>query len=215
MIIFKGTYGLTSIAHQSIIKLMLNLCNIAPASPSHNIMIQTLEVQMGEVLGLARHDYIGGLNSYASFKVSNKELGEDLVQDTFIKTWSYLAKGGKIEAMKAFLYHILNNLIVDEYRKRKNKSVSLDVLLESGFEPSVEESGRLIDHMDGRRAILFIPRLPEIYRKVMRMRFVQDLSLKEMSLITGQTPNTMAVQLHRGIAKLKILYDFKSKGTCE
>lgn len=46
-------------------------------------------------------------------------------------------KGGKIDAMKAFLYHILNNLIVDEYRKRK--TVSLDLLLEKGFDPGESE----------------------------------------------------------------------------
>ena len=40
----------------------------------------------------------------------------------------------------------------------------------------------------------------------MRMRYVQDLSLKEIALLTGQTANTIAVQLHRGLAKLKLLY---------
>ena len=42
----------------------------------------------------------------------------------------------------------------------------------------------------------------------MRMKYNQDLSLTEMSLITGQTKNAMAVQLHRGLEKLKVLYDF-------
>ncbi len=41
----------------------------------------------------------------------------------------------------------------------------------------------------------------------MRMRFVKTLSLKEISLITGQTKNTIAVQIHRGLEKLKILYN--------
>ncbi len=38
------------------------------------------------------------------------------------------------------------------------------------------------------------------------MRFVQDLSLKEMSLITGKTKNSIAVQVHRGLEKIKVLY---------
>ena len=66
---------------------------------------------------IAHNDYEKGLNARAFFKLSNHETGEDLVQHTFMKTWIYLVKGGKIEIMKAFLYHILNNLIVDEYRK--------------------------------------------------------------------------------------------------
>jgi DNA-directed RNA polymerase specialized sigma24 family protein len=46
-----------------------------------------------------------------------------------------------------------------------------------------------------------------MYQKVMRMRYMQDLSLAEMSLVTGQSRNTIAVQLHRGLAKLKLLYN--------
>jgi RNA polymerase sigma-70 factor (ECF subfamily) len=131
-------------------------------------------------------------------------MGEDLVQDTFMKTWSYLVKGGKIDVMKAFLYHVLNNLIVDEYRKKK--TFSLDVLLEKGFEPGKDHTERLIDILDSKSAVLLIQQLPERYRKVMRMRHVQDLTLAEMSLITGQSKNTLAVQLHRGLEKLKLLY---------
>jgi len=153
---------------------------------------------------VAHHDYEKGMNRYSSLKVHNYTLGEDLVQDTFMKTWHYLVKGGKIDVMKAFLYHILNNLIVDEYRK--HKTISLDVLLEKGHELSVDSSRRLFNVLDGKAALLLIQRLPATYQKVMRMRYVQDLSLEEMSLITGQTKNTIAVQVHRGLEKLKLLY---------
>jgi RNA polymerase sigma-70 factor (ECF subfamily) len=156
------------------------------------------------VLSTAHDDHEKGLNARAFFKVSNHELGEDLVQQTFMKTWIYLVKGGKIETMKAFLYHILNNLIVDEYRKRKTSS--LDILIEKGFEPSEVESSSLLDVLDGKAAVLLIERLPLIYKKIMRMRYVQDLSLKEMSLITGLSRNAIAVRIHRGIEKIKILY---------
>lgn len=55
--------------------------------------------------------------------------------------------------------------------------------------------------------MILIQRLPEIYRQVMRMRYVQGLSLKEMALITGQTKNAIAVQLHRGLGKLRVIYE--------
>ena len=54
------------------------------------------------------------------------------MQDTFIKTWNYLAREGKIDLMKPFLYHILNCLIIDEYRRHKN--FSLDALMSDGFD---------------------------------------------------------------------------------
>lgn len=156
-------------------------------------------------LTTAHHDFEAGLNLYALFKLRDRALGEDLVQDTFMKTWRYLVKGGKVETMKAFLYHVLNNLIVDEYRKRK--TASLDSLLEKGYEPSDGGSEKLFDAIDGKAAVLMIKRLPLAYKKIMRMRYVQDLTLAEMSLITGQSKNAIAVQLHRGVAKLKKLHE--------
>lgn len=169
-------------------------------------MTEKQEAKQQAILTKAHQDYEKGLNSHAFFKVHSHTIGEDLVQDTFLKTWSYLLKGGKIEMMKAFLYHILNNLIVDEYRKRK--TTSLDVLLEEkGYEPSADYSERLFNILDGKKAVLLIQRLPIKYREVMRLKYTQGLSLKEMATKIGQTKNTTAVQLHRGLRKLGVLYE--------
>ncbi len=167
-------------------------------------MTSKQETQQQAVLTVAHHDHEKGLNLHAFFKINDRAISEDLVQETFMKTWKYLVKGGKVDVMKAFLYHVLNNLIVDEYRKRK--TTSLDVLLEKGFEPKSRDSERIFNVLDGKSAMLLIQRLPKTYQKVMRMRYVQDLSLEEISLITGQSKNTIAVQLHRGLEKLKMLY---------
>lgn len=157
------------------------------------------------ILTTAYDDFEKKLNLYAYFKIHDHSISEGLVQDTFTKTWQYLVRGGKIELMKAFLYHILNDLIVDEYRKRK--TTSLDYLLEKGFEPSVNNSERLFNILDGKAALLLLKQLPEKYEKIMRLRYIQELSLKEISLIIGQSKSTIAVQLHRGVEKLKFLYN--------
>jgi RNA polymerase sigma-70 factor, ECF subfamily len=155
-------------------------------------------------LALAHFSYEKGLKVHAFFKLHNREISEDLVQDTFMKTWAYLAKGGKIDVMKSFLNHILNNLIVDEYRKRKTGS--LDTLVEQGLEPGDEKAGRLFDILDGKTALALIDRLPPTYQKVMRMRYVEDLTVNEMSAATGRSRNSISVQVHRGLEKLKLLY---------
>ena len=161
---------------------------------------------MEGALTSAYKEYRKGLNLYALSKIQNHSVSDDLVQDTFIKTWHYLVRNGKIHLMKAFLYHVLKGLIVDEYRK--HKAISLDTLVEKGFEPSVDDSDRLLNVLDGKVALLLIERLPEKYKKTMRMKYVQLLSLKEMSLITGETKNSLAVQIHRGLEKLKLMYKY-------
>ncbi len=169
-------------------------------------MTKQQEEQINTTMTGAYLDYEKGLSKHSFFKVHNRELGEDLVQDTFMKTWSYLVRGGKIDVMKAFLYHALNCLIIDEYRKRK--TVSLDTLMEGGFEPRTSDSDKLLNFLDGKEALLLIQQLPLKYREVMRMRYSQDLSLGEMSTITGQSKNAVAVQVHRGLEKLKLLYKY-------
>jgi len=163
-------------------------------TPKHFTELQT-------VLTDAHNDYDKMLNAHAYFKIQDRAMSEDMVQDTFAKTWTYLVKKGRVDTMKAFLYHVLNGLIVDEYRK--HKSTSLDALAQKGFEPSAKDSGRLFNILDGKAALLLIARLPKAYQKVMRMKYIQDLSLEEMSLVTGQS---IAVQAHRGLEKLKLLY---------
>jgi RNA polymerase sigma-70 factor (ECF subfamily) len=174
-------------------------------------MVQKQKIQLQSMLSAAYLNYGKGLNRHASFKLGSNTSGEDLVQDTFMKTWRFLVKGGEVDKMKSFLYHILNNLIVDEYRKRK--TVSLDAILEKGYEPGTDRQEHFIDVLDGKAALLLIRHLPQKYQKVMRMRYMEDLTLKEMALITGQSKNTIAVQLHRGLIKLKLLYNHMSAVT--
>lgn len=163
------------------------------------------ETRMQKEMASAHGYYKNMLNTHAFLRVSDRAVGEDLVQKTFMKTWLYLVKGGKIDLMKAFLYHILNHLIVDHYRK--HKAISLDVLLEKGFEPSNDPSEHLANVLDGKTAFFLVKQLPRKYQKLITMRYAQDLSLEEMSILTGQSKKTLAVQLYRGMKQLKLLYD--------
>ncbi len=159
-----------------------------------------------EILTAAHREYRKSLTKRSFFKMSNQHTVEDLVQDTFVKAWIYMQKGGKIDVMKSFLYHVLNNLIVDEYRK--HKSSSLDMLMEKGLDvrDSVNDHEKVCNILDGKAAIELLNDLPDKYKRIMQMRYAENLSLEEISIATGQSKNTIAVQLHRGLEKLKTLY---------
>lgn len=136
--------------------------------------------------------------------VNDRELSEDLVQDVYMKMWLYLVRKGNIVSVRGFLYHVLNNLIVDRYRK--HKTWSLDSLLEKGYEPREDDTERLVDVFDGTIVFRLIDKLPRTYQEVLRMKYGNHLSYGEISLLTGQQRNTIAVQVHRGLMKLKELY---------
>ena len=111
-------------------------------------------IKQQAILSIAHHDYEKSLTVHAFFKTNNQTTSDDLVADTFLKTWKYILKGGKIEIMKAFLYHVLNNLIIDEYRKKK--TTSLDSLLEQGFEIKEDNTVNKTLKQEQRQEILVI-----------------------------------------------------------
>src|SRR3989344_541030 len=163
-----------------------------------------LDAKQDALFTMAYREYAQELIRHAQSMVDSRELSEDLVQDVFVRMWLYIMRGGQIEKTRAFLHHALNNIIVDTYRK--HKTVSLDLLLERGHEPSVDESRRMFDILDGRRAFALIDQLPPTYQKVLRMKYERNLSYQEAAFATEQSRNTLAVQVHRGLEKLRLLH---------
>lgn len=157
---------------------------------------------------LAYEENADALFRQCFFKVHDRELAKDILQETFTRTWDYLAKGKEILNMKAFLYRTMNNLVIDHYRKKK--LVSLDVLSEDGFDPQAEEGITANDRMEGARALKLLEKIPNPYRDAVYMRLVSGLELREISDITGEEVNTVSVHVHRGLNKLREL--FKENG---
>lgn len=159
-----------------------------------------------------RHGYVNyrsELLNYALIKTQNLTLAEDLVQSTFLRAWTHLVKGGQINVMKGFLFHLLKTLIIDEYEN--NRPTSLEVLVQKGFEPYVDENETLANTYDKKLAIDLIDELPRLYQQVLRLRYVQNLSFNEIAKVTGRSRNAVTVQSHRGLKKLKSLYTKKTK----
>ncbi len=151
----------------------------------------------------AHQNYENELFRRALYKTNNVDVSQDLVQATFLKTLLYLQKGGKIDFMRSFLNHVLSDLVIDEYRK--HKTTSLDLLLENGYEPGIDGSQRSGDVIDSKAAVQLIAHLPPKYKHIITLRYLQELSLKEIAAVTMQSENTVAVQVHRGIQKLQLM----------
>ena len=146
---------------------------------------------------------------YCFYKTSNREVALDLVQDTFVKAWNYLVAGKSIDNLKAFLYKTANNLIIDYFRKKKTSS--LDALIEVGFNPSFDDTNIMVDKLDGSLALKAVDRIEPIYREVIIMRYVDELSIKEIATILEEKENNISVRLHRGMEKLRSVLNENEK----
>lgn len=156
----------------------------------------------------AFEDYSDALFRHASIRVSDRERAIDLVHDTFTKVWSYIRSGHEIEAYRSFLYKVLNNLIIDSYRKQRE--VSLDALFEiegvdegSFSELSENSVEALAATIDGRKAFELLKDLPDVYREVITFRFIDGLGPREISELIEETENVVSVRLYRGLKMLR------------
>jgi RNA polymerase sigma-70 factor, ECF subfamily len=135
------------------------------------------------------------------FRVSNREVAKDMVQDTFMKTWREIYKGQQIENMQSFLYRVANNLIIDYYRKAK--SDSLDNLLDNGYDPKGDDAAGIMAVSELSLTMEAMNTLSEKDRRVLVMRHVDGFSPKEIAEEIGETENTVSVRIHRAIQRLK------------
>lgn len=159
-------------------------------------------------------EYSDALFRHAIYRLSDRERAIEIVHDTFTKVWSYLRGGHEIDSYKPFLYKVLNNLIIDEYRRRKE--FSLDALLgeegtDEGSFPELYEGGieELTFMLDAQKASLLIHELPVVYREVLTFRFIDGLGPKEISELIEESENVVSVRIHRA---LKLLKDMIVKG---
>jgi len=139
-------------------------------------------------------------------RVRDRDLAKDIVQETFTRTWAYLAEGKKVEHLRAFLYRTLNNAIVDTMRKKR--SVSLDVMYEEeGFEIADEPQEIALEVREEiGDALQLLSSLDETYSSVIAMRFIDELSPGEISAILGVSENVVSVRIHRGVKQLRKLW---------
>ncbi|MBI2577363.1 MAG: RNA polymerase sigma factor [Candidatus Wildermuthbacteria bacterium] len=98
------------------------------------------------------------------FRVYDRELANDLMQDTFTKTWQYILHGSEVKNIRAFLYRVANNLIIDHSRKKK--TISLTVLQEKGFDPRHDDRESLASNIDAKAVVALLEKLDKKYQDV-------------------------------------------------
>jgi RNA polymerase sigma-70 factor, ECF subfamily len=148
--------------------------------------------------------YADAIFRHCYYRLFDRERAKDVMQDTFVRTWEYLQKGEKVDNIRALLYRIANNLIIDFVRKKKE--ASLDAMQEEGFDPATDDDmSHIAERLDGGQAIEALKQLDDTHREVLVLRYVNGLQPAEIAEITGETANTVSVRIHRGLGKLRIL----------
>mgnify|MGYP000636796901 FL=1 len=146
-------------------------------------------------------------------KIRNRDLAEDIFQDTFIKVINSLQKGKYNEEGKflPWVMRIANNLVIDYFRKSKKMRTiaptdDFDIfnILQDG-EKNVEDN--LVNNQIHKDLRKLIEHLPEDQKEVLKMRYYAELSFKEISESTGVSINTALGRMRYALINLRKLID--------
>ena len=158
----------------------------------------------------AYDEFLEAIFLFLAARLNNRERAKELAQETFMRTWKYLADGNTITNMRPFLYTTAYNLFKNELRAKRDH-YSLEILQEAyGFDPEGKERP-LEEMLEQKLLIDRIGTLPHSYGEVLLMRYVDGLSVKEIAGILNETQVAISVRIHRGIGKLRTAYDYKRK----
>lgn len=142
---------------------------------------------------------------------NNRELSEEITQDTFVKTYQHLAKFDTSKTFKPWLLRIASNTTISELRRRSNKQqssvVSMSALEEDGWQlpDQVSDSQQVVleRQLADSEILALLNTLDEKYRQVLVLRYLKDLSYEEVSESLGIPLNTVRTWIRRGLESLR------------
>ncbi len=151
----------------------------------------------------AYDEYHDAIYRHCFFRVFSQTRAEELVQETFMRSWQYLMQGNKVDNIRAFLYRVANNLIIDESRKKKEES--LEVLMEKSpaHEPSYEGGRNIEKKVLYNQIVEGMDDLPADYKEILTLRYVQDLDPKEIAERLDTNANNVSVKINRAVKALR------------
>ena len=151
----------------------------------------------------AYDQYAEAILRHAYLRVSSRAIAQDLISETFTKTWQFLANGGKVKNFKSFLYRVCNNLIIDYYRSKAKTNVSLEDVAEQA-EPVQEAPYKDIDTGIAFESIKkHLDSLPHDYKQILIHRYIDELDIVEIKEITGKSATNIYTIIHRGLKMLR------------
>lgn len=154
--------------------------------------------------------YKSKVYNYIYLIVRNRELTEDIFQDTFIKAIATMQQGRYTETGRflGWINRIAHNLIIDHFRREKNENtfsadaVDYDIvnnakLSEKSVEDTMSNEQVLTD------VVNLIDLLPQTQQRVIRMRFFEDLSFKEIAEKTDVSINTALGRMRYALLNMR------------
>jgi RNA polymerase sigma-70 factor (ECF subfamily) len=153
------------------------------------------------------------LYSFIYSKVLNRDIAEDVFQDTFIKVIRTLKKGNYNEEGKflPWVMRIAHNLVIDHFRKTNRmpsfKNTEEFVIFSVIGDGNLNAEKKMIQEQICTDVRALIEELPAEQKEVLIMRMYKDMSFKEISENTGVSINTALGRMRYALMNMRKLIE--------
>lgn len=179
-----------------------------------NVLIQQYLSGNNDAFETLLSRYKQRIFSFIYSKIKDRDLADDIFQETFIKVIKTLKKGTYNDEGRflSWVMRIAHNLIVDHFRRKQRMPMyethdaEVDVFYRVS-EPSQNIEDLLIDSQIKEDLNTLMLELPENQLEVLRMRLYQDMSFKEIAERTNVSINTSLGRMRYGLINLRKLID--------
>jgi RNA polymerase sigma-70 factor (ECF subfamily) len=152
--------------------------------------------------------YLPRIYGFIYRRMGDRSVAEDLTSTAFEKGLDAMRRGTfRNDSFGGWLYKVAANACVDHVR-RSSRLMALDgtvngrpAWIDRSTEPATQEAwATALERDELQRALA---QLPERHRRVLTLRYYDDLDPAEASAVLGVSPGTFAVRLHRALAALR------------
>ena len=179
-----------------------------------NILIQQYLKGDNESFEILLTKYKQRIYSFIYSKIKDRDIADDVFQDTFIKVIQTLKKGAYNEEGRfvSWVLRIAHNLIIDHFRRQQRMPMydtydhEQDVFYRLS-EPSKNIEDMIIDSQIKSDITALMLELHENQYEVLKMRLFQDMSFKEIAERTNVSINTSLGRMRYGLINLRKLID--------
>lgn len=158
-----------------------------------------------EALTQLYNHYFERVYRFIYYRVSHREVAEDLTEDVFVKLFKYLPTLKQTAAFEGWLFQIARNQVIDYYRSKKH------IVAIEEIENTLEYETNIVDIVNLKtEQTLLIKLLKELsadQQLVIKLKFIEDLPNETIAHIIDKPEGTVRVLQHRAIARLKELLD--------
>ena len=173
-----------------------------PLKIQEKLLLLRLKKKDPEAFSEIYNFYVTPVYRFIYFKVSSKQDAEDITSEVFLKTWQFVTESDdEIENLRALLYRIARNLVIDSYRRKATQNLTQDAeVLEAVPD---ERQQRLLEQAESSVEMKSIEhvlrKMKDEYRELIILRYVEDLSISEIAEVLGKSKGSVRVQLHRAL----------------